>query len=162
MSKKLFDDEIERWVMSFIAKEKDISFSTFHKKVNISKLNEEESLGVRSIEYCDFTCEFAFIVETKIGSKELILINRRYDKSIGLVDIGEMSTYCKIANPLYSFLISNKGYSKEIANNLVDYKISKRLFTYSDERSVILFTLESDKIVPESVLPLWKRDFINE
>lgn len=119
MTKNEFEKKIEDWAINFINADHDLSLVEVFKNQNISRISHPILDGMASSKICDFICDFIFLVQQKNMDYQLILINR-YVKSIGIKDIGEMLVYAKIANPVYAFLVSDRGHSTEINNILVN------------------------------------------
>ena len=72
------------------------------------------------------------------------MINRE-NKSLGLRSIGEIMSYNRICNPMYSFLISDKGHSNEISYFMINEKFRNKLIRYN-EQSLIIFAFEENNL----------------
>ena len=83
---------------------------------------------------------------------ELILINRE-NKSLGLRSIGEIMSYNRICNPMYSFLISDKGHSNEISYFMINETFRNKLIRYN-EQSLIAFFKTISRFSNTSLLEL--------
>ena len=90
------------------------------------------------------------------------LINRE-NKSIGLRSIGEIMSYNRICDPMYSFLVSDKGHSNEISYFMINETFRDKLIKYND-KSLILFSFEEDttKVKENSVIPPNLKDLLSE
>jgi hypothetical protein len=156
MTKTEFENKIQDWATNFINSDPDLTLVEIFKSQNISRVSHPILDVMPASKICDFICDFVFLVKQKEVGYQLILLNR-YVKSIGIKDIGEMLVYSKIANPIYAFLISDRGHSTEINNILVNEVMSVPLFRYAEGKNLVLFALK-DKVKRESLLPVFIRD----
>jgi hypothetical protein len=69
----------------------------------------------------------------------------------------------KIVNPIYSFLISEKGHSDEISYFMINENLRSKLMNYFDNTLIIFsFDDNSEKIKKESIIPFSKRKTLND
>ena len=151
MSKINLEHQINSWLHSdFSDKNKIILEDIFYKK-NLSKENNKRLRQINNIDLLDFVTDFAVLVNLD-NKYEIGLINR-YDSSIGLREIGEMQVYCRIASPIFAFLISSKGFSSEVSNFLLNESIVEQLFSYQ-KGHMIGFQMVEYSPVSDSILPM--------
>ena len=160
MTKIDFEYSIEKWITKFMEYDYELTLIEIFRNENISKIAHPILNQMQQAQLCDFKCDFIVLIEHVHYGRQLVFINR-FTRSIGLTDIGEMLIYSQLAKPLYAFLVSNKGHSKEINSMLVNDEISSRLFGYDSDKSIILFALR-EAVSRESVLPLYMRDWFYE
>lgn len=162
-NKKKLEDKILNWSKRFIYSLNDYDLVEIIRNENLSKFNSENLKLFSNYGTWDFIPDFALIVKNKKNNNkfELILINRD-NKSVGLRSIGEMMCYNKISNPLYSFLISEKGHSDEISYFMINENFRSKLMNYSD-KSLIIFSFEdlNDRVKEEAIIPSMLRKMVN-
>ncbi len=73
-----------------------------------------------------------------------------------------MNVYCKIARPIFAFMISSKGHSSEINKLLINNSIAKNLFDYSDNQTICMFNLNKNLIDKNTIIPIYLRNTIYE
>ena len=148
MNKTEFEKIVKKWINDFVNSNTELTLETIFNSENISKISHPILDKMPKSKLCDFYCDFVVLVKHKTEGDQLIFINR-FTKSIGIRDIGEMLVYAKIAKPLYAFLISVNGHSKEINNILVNKNISQPLFQGSGRMETW--------VQPHAALPLSHR-----
>ena len=127
--------------------------------------------GEKNYEYSnwDFTPDFTLLLKKKKIDKknkdkeyELILINRE-NKSIGLRSIGEIMSYNRICDPMYSFLVSDKGHSNEISYFMINETFRDKLIKFNN-KSLIIFSFEegSSKVKDNSIIPPNLKGLLND
>ena len=167
MANKELGNKIIKWVERFVKKFDAYDLIEIIEKKNLSKYNSEVLKKVPEYSNWDFTPDFAIILKKKKVDKnekefEIILINRE-NKSLGLRSIGEIMSYNKISDPMFSFLISEKGHSNEISYFMINEELRDKLIKYND-KSLILFSFEEDtsKVKDNSVIPSNLKDLLSE
>ena len=110
MANNELEKKIVEWAKRFVKKFDDYDLIEIIEKKNLSKYNSEALKKVPEYSNWDFIPDFAIILKKKKVDKnekefEIILINRE-NKSLGLRSIGEIMSYNKISDPIFSFLIS--------------------------------------------------------
>ena len=72
-------------------------------------------------------------------------------------------SYNRICDPMYSFLVSDKGHSNEISYFMINETFRDKLIKYND-KSLILFSFEEDttKVKENSVIPPNLKDLLSE
>jgi len=163
------ETKIVEWSKRFIKKINDYELIEIIDKKNLSKFNSEILKKFSEYSNWDFTPDFTLLLKKKKIDKknkekeyELILINRE-NKSIGLRSIGEIMSYNRICDPMYSFLVSDKGHSNEISYFMINETFRDKLIKYND-KSLILFSFEEDttKVKENSVIPPNVKDLLSE
>jgi hypothetical protein len=158
MNKVELENVIEAWIHSYTAKQMDFQIIEIFKDLNAAKSTYPQLKMVPRVEKCDFSVDFFVLIQKKNGEKDFILINR-YAGSVALRSIGEMLVYSSVSDPYASFIISSKGHSSEINNILLNYDISKNLFCYNYDKSIIMFSISKNAEVSKtSILPLFVRE----
>ena len=167
MANNELENKIIEWVKRFIKKFDTYDLIEIIVKKNLSKYNSEVLKKVPGYSNWDFTPDFAIILKKKKVDKnekefEIIFINRE-NKSFGLRSIGEIMSYNKISDPMFSFLISEKGHSNEISYFMINEELRDKLIKYND-KSLILFSFEEDtsKVKDNSVIPSNLKDLLSE
>lgn len=127
---------------------------------SISKIsNSAIKENIPNYSFFDFTPHVLGILKHRSIEKktELVFLNRSVSP-ISLKEIGEMQSYCRLANPLTAFLVSTKGLPQEINKLLFDYKISSDLLDYSRNRNITIFSWDEKTNAPDpqSVFPIEK------
>ena len=151
MTKANLEHEINNWLQSeFVDENKILVEEIFYKK-NLSKENNERLRHVNNIDLLDFVTDYAVLVNVN-NKYEIGLINR-HDSSIGVREIGEMQVYCRIASPIFAFLISSKGFSSEVSNFLLNDSIVEKLFSYQKGHLIGFQMVESSPNY-DSILPM--------
>ena len=163
MSKESLENKILNWSRKFIKSLKDYELIEIIRSENLSKINSENIKKFQNYGNWDFTPDFALIIKNiKEDKLNIILINRD-NKSIGLRSIGEIMCFNKIVNPIYSFLISEKGHSDEISYFMINENLRSKLMNYFDNTLIIFsFDDNSEKIKKESIIPFSKRKTLND
>ena len=160
MSRTNLEDKIIQWSKTFVKKLNNYELKEIIEKQNLSKFNSEILKKFSEYSKWDFTPDFTLLLKKKNLDKqknekeyELILINRE-NKSLGLRSIGEIMSYNRICNPMYSFLISDKGHSNEISYFMINEKFRNKLIRYN-EQSLIIFAFEENncKVKEDSIIP---------
>jgi len=160
MSENNIENKILFWIKNFVEGLNDYNLIEVISKKNLSNHNSENLKKLVEYGNWDFTPDFTIILEKKnyTGNNnkdryELILINKEKN-SIGLRSIGEIMSYNRICNPLYSFLVSDKGHSSEISYFMVNETFREKLMNYGN-KSLIIFAFEeiSNKVNFESIIP---------
>ena len=160
MSKESLENKILNWSRKFIKSLKDYELIEIIRSENLSKINSENIKKFQNYGNWDFTPDFALII--KNIKEDIILINRD-NKSVGLRSIGEIMCFNKIVNPIYSFLISEKGHSDEISYFMINENLRSKLMNYFDNTLIIFsFDDNSEKIKKESIIPFSKRKTLND
>lgn len=167
MANNELEKKIVEWAKRFVKKFNDYDLIEIIEKKNLSKYNSEALKKVPEYSNWDFIPDFAIILKKKKVDKnekefEIILINRE-NKSLGLRSIGEIMSYNKISDPMFSFLISEKGHSNEISYFMINEELRDKLIKYNDN-SLILFSFEEDtsKVKDNSVIPSDSKDLLSE
>ena len=167
MANNELENKIIEWVERFVKKFDAYDLIEIIEKKNLSKYNSEVLKKIPEYSNWDFTPDFAIILKKKKVDKnekefEIILINRE-NKSLGLRSIGEIMSYNKISDPMFSFLISEKGHSNEISYFMINEELRDKLIKYNDN-SLILFSFEEDtsKVKDNSVIPSDLKDLLSE
>ena len=167
MANNELENKIIEWIKKFVKKFDAYDLIEIIEKKNLSKYNSEVLKKVPEYSNWDFTPDFAIILKKKKVDKnekelEIILINRE-NKSLGLRSIGEIMSYNKISDPMFSFLISEKGHSNEISYFMINEELRDKLIKYNDN-SLILFSFEEDtsKVKDNSVIPSDLKDLLSE
>lgn len=167
MANNELEKKIVEWAKRFVKKFNDYDLIEIIEKKNLSKYNSEALKKVPEYSNWDFIPDFAIILKKKKVDKnekefEIILINRE-NKSLGLRSIGEIMSYNKISDPMFSFLISEKGHSNEISYFMINEELRDKLIKYNDN-SLILFSFEEDtsKVKDNSVIPSDAKDLLSE
>ena len=167
MANNELENKIIEWVERFVKKFDAYDLIEIIEKKNLSKYNSEVLKKVPEYSNWDFTPDFAIILKKKKVDKnekefEIILINRE-NKSLGLRSIGEIMSYNKISDPMFSFLISEKGHSNEISYFMINEELRDKLIKYNDN-SLILFSFEENtsKVKDNSVIPSDLKDLLSE
>ena len=169
MSRSDLENKILEWSNEFVKKLNDYELIEIIEKKNLSKFNSEILKKFSEYSNWDFTPDFTLLLKKKKIDKknkdkeyELILINRE-NKSIGLRSIGEIMSYNRICDPMYSFLVSDKGHSNEISYFMINETFRDKLIKYND-KSLILFSFEEDttKVKENSVIPPNLKDLLSE
>tara|TARA_Y100000294_G_scaffold61717_1_gene58511 strand:- start:2095 stop:2586 length:492 start_codon:yes stop_codon:yes gene_type:complete len=163
MSKESLENKILSWSRKFIKSLKDYELIEIIRSENLSKINSENIKKFQNYGNWDFTPDFALIIKNiKEDKLNIILINRD-NKSVGLRSIGEIMCFNKIVNPIYSFLISEKGHSDEISYFMINENLRSKLMNYFDNTLIIFsFDDNSEKIKKESIIPFSKRKTLND
>jgi hypothetical protein len=163
MSKESLENKILNWSRKFIKSLKDYELIEIIRSENLSKINSENIKKFQNYGNWDFTPDFALIIKNiKEDKLNIILINRD-NKSVGLRSIGEIMCFNKIVNPIYSFLISEKGHSDEISYFMINENLRSKLMNYFDNTLIIFsFDDNSEKIKKESIIPFSKRKTLND
>ena len=160
------EEKILVWSKNFVDKLDNYDLIEVISKKNLSNHNNTYLKKFENYGNWDFIPDYALILK-KTNSEnnneevyELILINRE-KKSIGLRSIGEIMSYNRICNPLYSFLISDKGHSSEISYFMVNEIFREKLMNY-DNKSLIIFSFEefNNTVNLESVIPQNLREIL--
>lgn len=169
MSNNDLDNKILEWSKRFVAKLQDYELKEIIKKENLSKFNSEILKKFPEYGTWDFTTDFVLLLKKKENSDiktskeyELILINRE-KKSIGLRSIGELMCYNRICNPMYSFLISDKGHSSEISYFMIDSTYREKLLNFNAS-SLIIFSFDEigSRVKENSIIPSSYRKLLSE
>ena len=169
MNKTILEDKIFKWSKDFVKTLKDYELKEIIERQNLSKFNSEILKKFSEYSNWDFTPDFALLLKKKKIDKmknekeyELILINRE-NKSLGLRSIGEIMSYNRICNPMFSFLISDKGHSNEISYFMINEKFRNKLMGYND-RSLVIFSFEENnyKVKEDSIIPTNLKTLLNE
>ena len=163
MSKESLENKILSWSKKFIKSLKDYELIEIIRSENLSKTNSDNIKEFQNYGNWDFTPDFALMIKNiKEDKLNIILINRD-NKSIGLRSIGEIMCFNKIVNPIYSFLISEKGHSDEISYFMINENLRSKLMNYFDNTLIIFsFDDNSEKIKKESIIPFSKRKILND
>ena len=163
MSKESLENKILSWSKKFIKSLKDYELIEIIRSENLSKTNSDNIKEFQNYGNWDFTPDFALMIKNiKEDKLNIILINRD-NKSIGLRSIGEIMCFNKIVNPIYSFLISEKGHSDEISYFMINENLRSKLMNYFDNTLIIFsFDDNSEKIKKESIIPFSKRKTLND
>ena len=163
MSKESLENKILSWSRKFIKSLKDYELIEIIRSENLSKINSENIKKFQNYGNWDFTPDFALIIKNIKGDKLNIILINRDNKSIGLRSIGEIMCFNKIVNPIYSFLISEKGHSDEISYFMINENLRSKLMNYFDNTLIIFsFDDNSEKIKKESIIPFSKRKTLND
>ena len=163
MSKESLENKILNWSRKFIKSLKDYELIEIIRSENLSKINSENIKKFQNYGNWDFTPDFALIIKNIKGDKLNIILINRDNKSIGLRSIGEIMCFNKIVNPIYSFLISEKGHSDEISYFMINENLRSKLMNYFDNTLIIFsFDDNSEKIKKESIIPFSKRKTLND
>ena len=167
MANNELEKKIVEWAKRFVKKFDDYDLIEIIEKKNLSKYNSEALKKIPEYSNWDFIPDFAINLKKKKVDKnekefEIILINRE-NKSLGLRSIGEIMSYNKISDPMFSFLISEKGHSNEISYFMINEELRDKLIKYNDN-SLILFSFEEDtsKVKDNSVIPSDLKDLLSE
>ena len=167
MANNELEKKIVEWAKRFVKKFDDYDLIEIIEKKNLSKYNSEALKKVPEYSNWDFIPDFAIILKKKKVDKnekefEIILINRE-NKSLGLRSIGEIMSYNQISDPMFSFLISEKGHSNEISYFMINDELRDKLIKYNDN-SLILFSFEEEtsKVKDNSVIPSDSKDLLSE
>ena len=163
MSKENLENKILSWSKKFIKSLKDYELIEIIRSENLSKTNSDNIKEFPNYGNWDFISDFALIIKNiKEDKLNIILINRN-NKSIGLRSIGEIMCFNKIVNPIYSFLISEKGHSDEISYFMINENLRSKLMNYFDNTLIIFsFDDNSEKIKKESIIPFSMRKILND
>ena len=146
------ETKIVEWSKRFIKKLNDYELIEIIDKKNLSKFNSE--ILKKFSEYSN--------KKNKDKEYELILINRE-NKSIGLRSIGEIMSYNRICDPMYSFLVSDKGHSNEISYFMINETFRDKLIKFNN-KSLIIFSFEegSSKVKDNSIIPPNLKGLLND
>lgn len=169
MSRTNLEDKILEWSNKFVKKLNDYELKEIIEKKNLSKFNSEILKKFSEYSNWDFTPDFTLLLKKKKIDKknkdkeyELILINRE-NKSLGLRSIGEIMSYNRICDPMYSFLVSDKGHSNEISYFMINDTFRDKLMSFND-KSLIIFSFEegSSKVKDNSIIPPNLKSLLND
>ena len=160
MSRTNLEDKILEWSNKFVKKLNDYELKEIIEKKNLSKFNSEILKKFSEYSNWDFKPDFTILLKKKKLNKEekekeyeLILINRE-NKSLGLRSIGEIMSYNRICDPMYSFLVSDKGHSNEISYFMINDTFRDKLMSFND-KSLIIFSFDESgsKVKENSIIP---------
>lgn len=155
--KDLFQNEIHEWIKNSLNNSSKYKYvKTFYGE-NISKINDVQLNKVESKNYFDFQCDLSVLVEDRSSNFHIILINR-YTNAVGLTNIGEMLTYCRLVKPLFAFIISLVGHSSDINKIVSNEDNAKNIFEYDDHNQIFLLRLENSNPILDSILPVYARN----
>ena len=169
MSRTNLEDKILEWSNKFVKKLNDYELKEIIEKKNLSKFNNKILKKFSEYSNWDFTPDFTLLLKKKKIDKknkdkeyELILINRE-NKSLGLRSIGEIMSYNRICDPMYSFLVSDKGHSNEISYFMINDTFRDKLMSFND-KSLIIFSFEegSSKVKDNSIIPPNLKSLLND
>lgn len=167
MSRSNLENKIIDWSNKFVKKLNDFELKEIIEKKNLSKLNSKILKKFPEYSNWDFTPDFTILLKKKKIKKkekeyELILINRE-SKSLGLRSIGEIMSYNKLCDPLYSFLVTDKGHSNEISYFMINETFRDKLMNFNN-KSLIIFSFDenSSKIKENSIIPPNYKKILNE
>ena len=161
IDKTQFEKILLKWLRDFLSSHyTDYSVDVIVATSSISRLSDPNiKNSIPNYSFFDFTPHLLGILKhKKISNKvELAFLNRSISP-ISLKEIGEMQSYCRLANPIAAFLVSTKGLPQEINKLLFDDKISSDLLDYSKDKNITIFSW-NEKINapdPQSVFPIKK------
>jgi len=161
LDKPEFENILSKWLKSRLTElypEYDIDViipTSSISRISNSTIKE----NISNYSFFDFTPHVLGILKhrTLARKTELVFLNRSVNP-ISLKEIGEMQSYCRLANPLTAFLVSTKGLPQEINKLLFDDKISSDLLDYSKSRNITIFSWDEKTSAPDpqSVFPIEK------
>ena len=167
MTRNKLENKIIEWSNRFVKKLENYDLKEIIEKKNLSKFNSETLKKFSEYGNWDFVPDFTILLKKKELNKnekeyELILINRE-NSSIGLRSIGEIMCYNRICNPMYSFLVTEKGHSNEISYFMINENFRDRLINFND-KSLVIFSFEEDssRVKDNSIIPPHYKKILNE
>lgn len=114
----------------------------FSTQTSLSKTKNSYLNNIQNISSFEFSPDILVILRLKKEIK-LCFINRS-NSAISLKEIGEMNTYCKIAKPYKSYIISPKWISSEVNILLFNDDIKNRLLDYWGENYINIWMIDED------------------
>ena len=155
MKKEILENQIKTWLTNQIMKGDDVKIVDIFYKKNLSKEHDKRLRQVNNIDLLDFVTDFSILMN--INNVPQVGFINRVVNSIGLREIGEMQVYCRVAKPLFAFLISSKGFSSEIGAFLLNELVVENLFSYENHH-IIGFQMVDSSPVNDSILPITYRE----
>ena len=154
-----FEQILLNWFRNYLTAKygNDYTINVIIPQSSISRISDADIKNVQNYSFFDFTPNILGILKNKNipNNIELAFLNRSISP-ISLKEIGEMQSYCRLANPMAAFLVSTKGLPQEINKLLFDDKISADLLLYSVDKNITIFSWneQSNAPAPQSVFPL--------
>ena len=154
--KNNFKNEINDWIINSLNESNKYKFIRTYLKKNISQIDDPELNQINSKNFYDFQCDLSILIKDNDNKFHIILINR-YTNAVGLTNIGEMLTYCRLAKLLSAFIISVVGHSSDINKIVSNEENAKNIFEYDDHKQIFLLRLEDSNPTVDSILPIYAR-----
>ena len=151
MSKETLNRNISSWIQNSLPEIHQVQIKKIFIKENISKISELENY-ISGTSFFDFVADYTLLCCGN-GNHSIGLI-QTCSSSISLKDIGIAQVYARISNPLFYYLISPKGFSKEASFLFGNDNLCSNMFCY-DGKYVVGFKMKDNaRIDIDSVLPL--------
>ena len=154
MNKDDLNNNIELWINNSVPKIHNANIKKIFINENVSKISELENF-IFETSFFDFIVDYTVLVE--VNEKYYIGLIQKFRSAISLKDIGIAQVYARLAAPLFYYLISPKGFSKEASFLFGNDDVCLNMLIYEDKYIVGCKIKDNAEIDSDSVLPLGKK-----
>lgn len=158
LTKPEFVDLMKEWMERYLRKtySGEYDIEVIVPSSNISKLQIEAIKKVENYSSFEFSPDILGVLRNKKTKEIKLAFMNRSISAISLKEIGELHCYSKLANPIFSCIVSPKGLPNEVNLLLLNKDIELKLLKYSENKFINIFRWDetTNNVDKKSIFPL--------